>query len=232
MSKIPHTLQRLGQSLGLLSAHQVNDGIIPDLQTVLNDPASLLEFAKSSRTLGAAYGFKVSQTRRNIRRYGIDAGVEPFAIVPGQAEYILELQMAVLYIQDALQAFDFAGGSIVNQTRPLIINEIVTAPDIDVINLLPKFAQKGDVGRLLSGAVKLSDIPIIHTYVGCWFNDSQMEYTLDGDQAVMQSVRLDVARIINPNVLETGVALGQRQLAKNLGLVPSAIRTAGSTLGI
>lgn len=193
------------------------------------------DFIASNRIVGAVYGFTLRQTRTNIRRHGINSPIEAFAIVPGPVSSTLEINQAALYIQDAMQAFAFDSGNVAFQTRPLTINEIVTPPDILVSSLSPgpsggNIAQNL-LNQLRGSGDKLSDSPIIHTYVGCWISNHSIEYKLQDDQMVIQDLTMDVARIINPTVLEQQVILGQRSLANNVRLT-RAVGTINQVTGI
>jgi hypothetical protein len=178
--------------------------------------------------VGAVSQFTIIQNRVNIRRYGINSPIEAFSVVPGPITTTLELKFGVLYVQDAMQAFAFESGNIAFQIRPLIIHEIVRAPSFNISSLLPKIGERF-LSRL-AGKTSLSDVPLIHSYMGCWFANSQMRYALDGDQMVIQDARLDVSRVINTNLAEYAVARGVQKLSKHLQLLPNLTQTAVETI--
>lgn len=225
MSRIPYTITRLSQSLGIVSSHQVDQGVVP---TSL-DPAKLAEYAASSRVIGAAYGFRIMQVRENIRRHGIDAPIEPFAIAPGRVTTTLEVQFMVLHTQDAMQAFDFSSGNVANQMYPLLIQEVISPPSIPIGSVMP--GAVGDFLNSIKKAPDLSQVPIGHTFAGCWISNSTMNYSLkDADQAVTQQLTLDVARVVNVSLRETALQMGVRQIAKNISLIPAGVTSTATNL--
>ena len=80
------------------------------------------------------------------------------------------------------------------------------------------------------GSVKLSSLPIIHTYLGCWLSEGSVEYSLEDNQMVIQGMKFDVARIINPNLLQTVAATGVQQLAKSVKLLGPTVSTIIETI--
>ena len=205
---VPFTVTRLSQSLSLIGVHQTGDSGLPfdlnknDLNDLVNNPLSsalnLADFAASIKTIGATWSFKVSQSRQNYERRGMNSPMEPFAIVPGPQTTSIEMDRAVLYLQDAMAAFGFLPGNIAHQTRPLIIMESVQLPQ-NPDGSTPKRLQEhvmANLGKGLKFSLEEAS-PII--YLGCWIKQSEINYDLkSNDQMVVQHLTFDVARVMQP----------------------------------
>jgi hypothetical protein len=219
---LPQTVTKLSQSLTLIGVHQVSEAPIPipeagatsDLLTL---GQNLADFAASFKRIGAVWGFKADQSRTNKERRGLDNAVEPFAMIPGPITTTLTMNRAVLYLQDAMAAFNFLPGNIAFQTRPLILLEITKIPQgVNVAQILG-----------LQFDLTLSN-PMI--YVNCWISGMSTSYDLKGgDQMVVQDLTLNVARIVNPLSLIPGVGdQGVRELAQNMSIVNLARNIPGA----
>lgn len=228
---VPHTLTRLSQSLGLISSHQLSDSVLPELTgDAMQAATDIANYVLSSNMIGGAYQFTIRQSKNNNRRYGINSPIEAFSIVPGTITTDITIKTVVLYVRDAMQAFNFSSGNIAMQNRPLIIQELVRGPDINITDLTSGYVKKIiDCIKLVRGA-KLSDLPIINIYLNCWISESNIEYKLEGDQIVIQDLTLNVARIVNPNILEAVAATGIQRLARHIPLVRPIISTVTETL--
>ena len=239
---LPHTLTRLSQSLSLIAMHQTGDSGLPidlnaaDLVNAAKNPLStalnLADWAASVKPIGATWSFKVSQTRDNYERRGMNSSVEAFALVPGVQKTTISMDRAVLYLQDAMAAFNFVPGNMACQTRPLMIIESIAQPgeDEDGVGLFDP--AKGALTNLglqklfkstVSGMKKSFNLqeatPIV--YLGCWINQSEISYNIkEGDQMVIQNITLDVAKVVQPLSLVpiVGAEL-QGTLAENVGIL-------------
>lgn len=222
----PFTKTRLASSLSLVGVHQVTDtGVpIPSWQDFLNAPtlgagiagqitsaaattaARLADFTASIQVIGAASMFRVSQSGTNQARRGIDSAREPFAVVPGPISTSIELERAVLYLEDAMAAFKFMPNNIAHQTRPIIIIENVSLPGETDPQDATAFL-KSSLKNIIGGVTGKDASPVFYLY--CWVRESRITYDLKGgDQAVMQSVVLDVGRVMVPASL-TSAAIGE-----------------------
>lgn len=202
-NKIPQTLVKLSQSLMLLGYHQVDDTGNPFNTSGF---ASIAETLVSFKTIGFTHRFRVNQDRDNHPRRGINASVEAFATTPGAIRTTIEMEKTVLNTEDAMGAFQFLPGNIAFQTRPLVIIE-VTIPAIDDNNVpivqatlnrgLSTLNDKilGLPGALLGTALTAADLATSPVYMGCWLASSSKEFKLEGSQAVMQNVTLNVSRV-------------------------------------
>lgn len=239
---IPFTTTRLSQSLSLIAMHQtsesgspveLNQDAIKNLtENLVSGTLGLAEFATSIKTIGATWSFRVTQTRQNYQRRGLNSSIEPFMIVPGSQNASIEMDRAVLYLQDAMGAFMFVPGNIAFQTRPLIIIENITLPSHPKDEYSSNGALKHRAGDAPEGfnerVVELSKnlsfsldqtSPII--YLGCWIRDSRISYGMkENDQMVMQNVVLDVTRVAQP--LSMVPLIGeeaQATLAENVSII-------------
>jgi len=221
---IPLTRTRLATSLSLIATHQTNDNGTPfDFSDALRGAFNLAEFSASLKFIGATNVFRVNQTASNYKRRGINSPREPFAVVPGPIETTIEIERATLYYEDAMAGFKFTPGNIAYQTRPLIIIENVTAPTTEQRNGDPTQADfasflKMAAKSITAGVTGQNSSPLI--YLNCVIRDSRIAYDLKGsDQAVMQSVVLDVGRIEQPTSLVPVVGEPLTQvLAQTTGL--------------
>jgi hypothetical protein len=203
MANIPHTLTKLSQSLTLIAMHQTGESGYPDVldPNILNAVSSVEydknlalnmgEFVASVKIIGETFGFRPNQTKVNYERRGMNSSIEAFAIVPGPQHTTIELNRSVLYLKDAMAAFQFVPGNVAFQTRPLIIIENITLPDAKEIDGLALGWNKGFTFDLQQTT------PII--YMGCWISDSRISYDLKGsDQMVIQDITMNVARVMQP----------------------------------
>ena len=195
---IPHTLTKLSQSLLLFGAHQTDASILPfesGTRGITDLIKNMAEFFASWRKIGATYDFAIDQSRTNYIRRGLNAPVEGFAGVPGPITTNITMTRSVLYLQDAMSAFGFLPGNIAFQTRPLILLEFNDLP-LDPAGNNIFGASIARAGQGLNFDLNQS-IPIIYT--GCWISSSNIKYDIKGnDQAVIQSLTLNVSRVINP----------------------------------
>ena len=231
---VPHTLTRLSQSLSLIAMHQTGDSGLPidmnggDLLNAIKSPVAtalnLADWATSTKPIGATWNFKVSQSRENYERRGINSSAEAFAIVPGPTKTTITMERAVLYLQDAMAGFSFVPGNIAFQTRPLMIIESIAQPGEgteDPMFESPSF--RDTLARMQKGMAKSISLqeasPIV--YLGCWINQSEISYNIkEGDQMVIQNITLDVAKVVQPLSLVpiVGAEL-QGTLAENVGIL-------------
>lgn len=219
---VPHTVTKLSQSLTLIGIHQTTDQVIPTpdpnqfkpevTSPILDFGQDLAEFTTSFKQIGAVYGFRIEQRRDNKPRRGLNSAIEPFGMLPGPVTTSVSMSRAVLYLEDAMAAFKFVPGNIAFQTRPLILLELTTLPDI------PQFSQRISAKLKLDFDLSLTN-PLIYT--NCWISDSTMSYDLKGaDQMVVQDVTMNVARIVNPISLIPGLGdTGFRELASNFSIL-------------
>jgi hypothetical protein len=238
---IPFTTTRLSQSLSLIAMHQTSESGAPFefnqdfvrtlTENLVSGALDIAEFAASIKPIGATWNFRIEQNRENYERRGINAAIEPFAIVPGPQSTTLSMDRAVLYLQDAMAAFSFVPGNIAFQTRPLIIIENVSLPTYPADEIgrdgtvkhragdLPQGMQENIV-RLSKGLTFSLDqsSPII--YLGCWIKSSTISYDVkEGDQMVVQNLTMDVTRVVQPLSLVpiVGEEL-QATLAENISI--------------
>ena len=228
---LPITETRLASSLSIIAVHQTSSSGMPfDPLKPLSTASDLIEFAASLKTIGATFGFRVSQTSTNYQRRGINSAREPFAGVPGPLNTTLAMDRAALYKEDAISAFDFLPGNAAFQTRPLMIIENVELPsDVDYqrqINLSEALssvrkareAATGLAQRLLTGG---ETVPIV--YMNCWISDSRINYDLkSSDLMVVHNITLNVGRIVQPSSLIP--VIGEtitRTLAENVFVLPA-----------
>jgi len=224
---VPFTTTRLSQSLALIGVHQTGDSGLPldinsnTLSKLADDKLAgaldLAEFATSWKAIGSTSSFRISQTKQNYERRGINSPIESFAVVPGPVSTTISMDRATLYYEDAMSAFSFVPGNIAFQTRPLIIIEMVTIPTkngqpIPGMEMKTLRAGKG-LDYFLNEAS-----PII--YIGCWISNSTINYSLsEGNQMVMQNVDMNVARVAQPLSLVPVVgAEAQTTLSENFSI--------------
>jgi hypothetical protein len=209
-----------------------------DLYNAAKDPIgtalNLADWASSVKPIGATWSFRVNQSRENYERRGMNSSVEAFAIVPGVQKTQITMDRAVLYLQDAMAAFNFVPGNVACQTRPLMIIETITQPGEDdkdgegsifspnrglLTNTGLQKAMKGAVEGMKKSFSLQETTPIV--YLGCWINQSEISYSIkEGDQMVVQNITLDVARVVQPLSLVpiVGAEL-QGTLAENVGVL-------------
>lgn len=224
---LPLTNTRLASSLSIAATHQTSDSGIPiNPSDLLNAATSLAEFVSSFKVIGGTHIYRVNQAGSNYLRRGINSPREPFAAVPGQIATTIEMERAVLYFEDAMAGFNFLPGNIAFQTRPLMIFENLTTPTSDQTNPsasdVEAFARQGlESVTDLANAVQAS--PLI--YLNCWIRESRINYDIKGtDQAVLQSLVVDVGRIVQPSALIPGVGEPASQILAQSVPILSAIR--------
>ena len=213
-NRIPQTLVKLSQQLALIGFHQADESGSPFSAAALTSLVTSLKF------IGATNRFKVTQEGENQRRYGINSSREAWATVPGRITTRIEMDRVALNTGDAMAAFQFLPGNIAFQTRPLIIIELIF-PALGEDNLpVVRAAQAREISNIASSltrglggvpglstvagqntqqlaaaALSLVDLATTPVYMGCWFGSRTTEYKLEGVQAVMENLSLDVSRV-------------------------------------
>jgi hypothetical protein len=211
-NKIPQTLVKLSQQLALVGYHQVDDTANPFDP---KDGLSIFNTIASFKPIGSTNRFRVNQARENYQRRGINSSIEPFITAPGKVTTTIEMDRVVLNIEDAMQAFMFMPGNIAFQTRPLVIVE-TTIPALGDNNLpvvrVPDDMPNDAFGLLnttIGIAQTLADLAKSPVYTGCFLANSSIEYRMQGAQAVIQNVTLNVSRsspaaaVVAPQIEQT-----------------------------
>lgn len=196
-NKVPQTLVRLSQQLAVIGFHQGDEVGNPFNS---GDFTSILDTLTSFKFIGATSRFRVTQEGENSRRYGINSSREAWATVPGKITTRIEMDRVALNTSDAMGAFQFMPGNIAFQTRPLIILELIfpaldekNEPVIRAVTSSP--SGSGVPNALLGSLLSAVDLATTPVYMGCWIGSRAMEYKLEGAQAVMENLTLDVSRI-------------------------------------
>jgi hypothetical protein len=227
-NRIPQTLVKLSQQLALIGYQQVDEFANPFAAD------NWMDIAQSVATLkfiGATSSFKINQDSDNYSRRGIDSSIEAYATLPGKIITRIEMQRVVLNTEDAMGAFTFLSGNIAFQTRPVVIVELTFASGANLRSNgtsggLNSTGFAADIGTLLS-AIDLAKTPI---YSGCRINSSNLEYKLEANQAVIQNVAFNVARVspaigaILPSIEQT--------LIQSLPLVTRGLELVSGRTGI
>jgi len=219
---LPLTRTKLSQSLALIAYHQSDEGGLPfptqapSTTNVLDTTASVVDSLASLKFIGSTYEFRVTQDRSNYRRRGINSSIEAFGVTPGQVTTKIELSKAALYSEDAMAAFSFLPGNIAFQTRPIVILELALSPDAPTT--ARDIIQKS---RTAAGLLELTSILLSPSYINCWMSDKSVEYKLESDQMVVESITFDVAKVnslVAPPIIGDAVSV----LAQAVPLVSRA----------
>lgn len=247
-NKVPQTLVRLSQQLALIGFHQTDESGNPfSPLNVANTISTLV----SLKFIGATSRFRVSQEGENQRRYGINSSREAWATTPGRITTRIDMDRVALNTSDAMAAFQFLPGNIAFQTRPLVIIElifpalgedglpVVRAAQVREVNSIVSGLTRGLGGlpgastvvgqstqQLAAAALSLVDLATTPVYMGCWFASRTTEYKLEGAQAVMENLTLDVSRI-SPAISVVAPSL-EETLITNLPVISRGVELARS----
>ena len=247
-NRVPQTVVRLSQQLALIGFHQADEVGNP---FSAGDALNILSTLTSLKFISATSRFRVTQEGENQRRYGINSSREAWITVPGRITTRIEMDRVALNTGDVMSAFQFLPGNIAFQTRPLIIIELIF-PALGEDNLpVVRAAQAREISNITNGltrslgglpgastvlgqstqqlaaaALSLVDLASTPVYMGCWIGSRATEYKLEGSQAVMENVSLDVSRI-SPAINVVAPSL-EETLITNLPVVSRGVDLARS----
>lgn len=139
----------------------------------LGSADAIRALAESSIKVGAIKTFSEKTPRSTTPRYELDADVAGDIVerIPGLVDRTLNVNRAVLYSSDILQAFGFTDAiDIIDQNVPFVVVKVERGPEN-------------------SGVQTKTTM-----YTGCWFHDLPKSYDMSGDLLIMQDLEIGYTR--------------------------------------